>query len=135
MADLHHAGVIALVLRLADHIRPPARHGVEHADGADAENDRGGGKQMMHPGDRADGHYEGRDGADDRPRTGIDEVVVVVLELRRSHCGLSVSGAVLFGTYSSQKSNPGISIIPARSFRRLSGSLAASGFGAGARTG
>src|ERR1700680_681568 len=28
-------------------------------------------------------------------------------------CGLSVSGAVLFGTYSSQKSNLGISTIPA----------------------
>jgi len=32
-------------------------------------------------------------------------VVVVMLRLRRSHCGLSVSGAVSFGTYSSQKSN------------------------------
>jgi len=41
MADLHHAGVIALVFRLADHVGPPARHGVEHADDADAENDRG----------------------------------------------------------------------------------------------
>src|SRR5713226_10421831 len=108
MADLHHAGVIALVLRLADHIRPPARHGVEHANGADAENDRRRSKQMVHPGDRTDGHDEGRDGADDRPRTGINEVVVVVLDLRRSHCSLSVS-AVLFGTYSSQKSNPAVS--------------------------
>ena len=91
VADLHHAGVVALVLGLADHVRPPARHGVEHADGADAENDRRGGEHVMHPGDRADRHDEGRDGADDRPRAGIDEVVVVVLDLRRSHCGLSVS--------------------------------------------
>jgi hypothetical protein len=34
-------------------------------------------------------------------------VVVVVLDLRRSHCGLSVSGAVPFGTVLSQKSIPG----------------------------
>ena len=137
VADLHHAGVIALVLRLADHIRPPARHGVEHADDADAENDRRRREQMMHPGDRADRHDEGRDGADDRPRARIDEVVVVVLDLRRSHCGLSVSGAGVFGTYSSQKSNPGIRDDPGgqRFPLGLSGSLAASGFGAGSRTG
>ena len=125
VADLHHAGVVALVLRLADHVRPPARHGVEHADDADAENDRRRREQMMHPGDRADRHDEGRDRADDRPRARIDEVVVVVLDLRRSHCGLSVSGAGVFGTYSSQKSNPGIAIRDARDQRfplRLSGS-------------
>ena len=89
MADLHHAGVIALVLRLADHIRPPARHGVEHADAADAKDDRRRRKQMVHPGDRADRHDERRNGADDRPRARINEVVVVMLDLRRSHFGLS----------------------------------------------
>ena len=142
MADLHHAGVVALVLRFADHVGPPARHGVEHADGADAEDDRRGREQMMHPGDRADRHDEGRDRADDRPRARIDEVVVVMLDLRRSHCGLSVSGAgAVFGTYSSQKSNPwdpmdpGGQRLPYKLPLGLSGSLAATGFGAGSRTG
>src|SRR3981081_2865716 len=103
MADLHHAGVVALVLRLADHIRPPTRRGVEHADGAGAEDDRGGGSDMMHPEDRTNRHDERRDGADDRPRGGIDEMIVVALDLRRSHCGLSVGSAVLSGTSWSQK--------------------------------
>ena len=148
MADLHHAGVVALVLGFADHVRPPAHHGVEHADHADAENDRRGGGQMVHPHDGADGHDEGRDRAYDRPRTRVDKVVIM-LDLRRSHCGLSpfavlavpmvlapvhpknqscrlskADTSVRFGRFSSQ-------IFPLR----LSGSLAATGFGAGSFTG
>src|ERR1700681_4118676 len=107
VADLDHAGMIALELGFADHIRPPARHGVEYADGADAENDRRRAEAMVHPGDRAERHDESRDGADDRPRARIDEVIVVVLDLRRSHYCLSVSVPVVLGTYSFQKINTG----------------------------
>ncbi len=151
MADLHHAGVVALVLGFADHVRPPAHHGVEHADKAGAENNRRGGGQMVHPQDGADGHDEGRDRAYDRPRTRVDKVVIM-LDLRRSHCGLSpfavLAVPMVFGTYSSQKSI--VSAVEARRFvsdasgqmlrvqifpLRLSGSLAATGFGAGSFTG
>ena len=70
---------------------------------------------------------------------GIDEVVVVVLDLRRSHCGLSVSGAVRLRHVFVSKikcrrldsCRSGDQRLPLR----LSGSLAASGFGAGSRTG
>src|SRR5258708_38724696 len=68
--------------------RHPAGQGEEHADGADAEKDGRRDEHVVHPGDRADRHDEGRDGADERPRARIDEVVVVVLDLRRSHWSL-----------------------------------------------
>src|SRR5260221_13985976 len=64
---------------------------------------------MTHRGDPADRHDEGRDGADDRPRARIDEVVIVVLDLRRGHFGLSVSGAGGTRHVLVSKSNPGIS--------------------------
>src|SRR3984957_4306621 len=103
VTDLHHAGMVALVLRLADHVAPPACHGVEHADGAGAEYDRRRRVHMMYPADGAHFHDEGRDRADDRPRAWIDEMVVVMLDLGRSHCSLSVGGDGRCGTYSSQK--------------------------------
>src|SRR5206468_10142080 len=139
---------VTLVLGFADHIAPPARHGVEHADGADAEDNRRGGEHVMHPGNGAHRHDEGRNRADHRPRARIDEVVVVVLRVRRSHCGLSVGCAVPFGTYSSRISkprsrkigNPAVTGFSSQISRykfpwRLSPSPAASGFGAGSRTG
>ena len=101
------------------------------------------GEHVVHPGDRADRHDEGRDRADERPRARIDEVVVVVLDVRRSHCGLSVSGA-------GRLRHIFVSNIKAefRQMRKSSveaavkgcpcacpSSPAASGFGAGSRTG
>ena len=40
VADLHDAGVVALVARLADHAPPPVQHGVEDAEDAGAEDVR-----------------------------------------------------------------------------------------------
>mgnify|MGYP003694053829 CR=1 FL=1 len=48
-------------------------------------------EHVVHPGDGADRHDEGRDRADDRPRARVDEMVVVVLDLRRQPLRLSVS--------------------------------------------
>ena len=100
VADLHHAGVVALVLGFADHIGPPAGEGVEHADGADAEHDRGRGIHLVHPAHRADRHDEGEQRADRRPRRGIDEMIVVVLRLRRSHCVSPSAAPVCAGAFS-----------------------------------
>src|SRR5579883_911639 len=144
MADLYYAGVVALVLRLADHIRPPARHGVKHPDHADEENDRRPHptEHVMHPGDGAECHDEGRNGTDDRPRTRIDEVVVVMLDLRRSHSGLSVSGAgqnrpkFISIVRTQDRSRSWVSkASPQRLPFGLSSSRAASGIAAGSRTG
>ena len=78
MRDLHHAGMIVLDLGLVNDVPPPADHGVEDADGADAEDDRRVSHQMVHPQDQPDRGDEGRGSADRRPRAGIDQVVIVV---------------------------------------------------------
>ena len=78
MRDLHHAGMIVLDFGLENDVPPPADHGVEDADGADAEDDRRVSHQMVHPQDQPDRGDEGRGGADRRPRAGIDQVVIVV---------------------------------------------------------
>ena len=93
--DLHHAGVVALVLGLVDDVAPPGDHGVEHADRADREHQRRRGEHLVHPGDQPDREQEGRDRADDRPRARIDEVIVVVLGVRVGHRLFSVSSATL----------------------------------------
>ena len=83
--DLHHAGVEALVLGLADHVAPPADEGVEDADDAEPEHQRRRGEHVMHPGDAAERHQEGGGGADHRPRARIDQVVVVMLGVSLGH--------------------------------------------------
>ena len=52
--DLHHAGVEALVLGLADHVAPPADEGIEDADDAEPEHQRRRREQMVHPADAAE---------------------------------------------------------------------------------
>ncbi|WP_233475896.1 cytochrome c oxidase subunit 3, partial [Bradyrhizobium brasilense] len=42
--------------------------------------------RVVHPADRAERHDEGRDRADHRPRARVDEMIVVMLDLRLSHC-------------------------------------------------
>ena len=78
VGDLHDRRVMALIGRLARDVAPPADHGVERADHADAEHVGGGREHVMHPGDGADRHHEHRDRADRRPRARVDEVVVVM---------------------------------------------------------
>ena len=78
MRDLHHAGMVVLDLGLENDVPPPADHGVEDADRADAEDDRRVSDQMVHPQDQPDRGDEGRGCADRRPRAGIDQVVIVV---------------------------------------------------------
>ena len=50
--DLHHAGVIALVLGFLDDVAPPADHRVEHAERAGGEHQRRRGEHLVHPGDQ-----------------------------------------------------------------------------------
>src|SRR3954449_9856351 len=97
--QLHDARVVTLVLGFLDHVAPPARHRVEHTDGADTEDDRRSREHVVHPGDRADRHDEGGDGADDGPWRRIDQVVVVMLALRGSHLRSLSSIPCLSGTY------------------------------------
>ena len=90
VADLHDAGVVALVARLADHAPPPVQHGVEDAEDAGAEDVRpdpeAEQRQALHRQDEADRHNEGRDRADERPGARIDEMVVVLgLGVRLGH--------------------------------------------------
>ena len=83
----HDPRVVALMAFL-DGVRPPGEHGVEHDGQADEEQPRRRevqpeevelvALQVLHPGDAADRHDERADGADERPRARIDDVVVVL---------------------------------------------------------
>ena len=92
VGDLHHAGVVAVIRRLAGDVAPPADHGVGDAEHADAEHERRGREHVVHPGDGADRHHEGGDRRRRRPRARIDQVVVVVrLGVGVGHLSFSVS--------------------------------------------
>ena len=63
-----------------DHILPPAEHGVEHAGQAQIEDDRVmllQAEQALHPDHAAHRHDKGGQGTDQRPGTGVDQVVIV----------------------------------------------------------
>ena len=85
----HDAGVVAL-MRFLDRIRPPGEHGVEHDQHADCEDEvAGAGKlqpeemqaaalHVLHPGHTTDRGQQGADRAEERPRTRVDDVIVVM---------------------------------------------------------
>src|SRR6185437_14618455 len=84
--QLHHRGVVAFDHRLLDDVAPPADEH-EQQQRYTGEEDIGlavhrqaeeAGIVLVHPEHGANEHREGRDGPDDRPRTRIDEVIVVV---------------------------------------------------------
>src|SRR5262249_39028796 len=76
--DLHHARVMALVGGLARDVGPPADHRIGGAEDAEEKEPARPYEHMAHPGDAAHRPQERRDRADDRPGTGIHQVVVVV---------------------------------------------------------
>ena len=98
MRDLHHAGVVALVLGFVDDVAPPADHGVEHADARRPRTPaaRAANILCIHV-ISADREHEGRDRADDRPRARIHQMVVVVLGVSVGHrLGLRLRSACEF---------------------------------------
>ena len=87
----HNAGVVAR-MRLLDHVRPPRVERVEDDHETEQEQERAGRRdvdetadhhmalpQPMEHADSADGHDEGADSGQQRPRARVDEVIVVVL--------------------------------------------------------
>src|SRR3954451_10700904 len=81
VADLDDARVVA-GLGLVNDIGPPRGHNVKHDEQADDQDDAAclepADGEALHPHDAANRHQESADRADDRPRTRIDEMVVVV---------------------------------------------------------
>src|SRR5690606_8296602 len=69
--------------------------GVKHHREADEEDPRTGdvdagepefvALDRLHPGDAADGHEERASGADERPRAGVDDVVIVIFGVAVGH--------------------------------------------------
>src|SRR6185437_13909689 len=85
--DLHNAGVVAFNLGLVDHIAPPADHRIGDADHAHAEHQWRINDDPVHPQDQPDGGDEGGCSAYCRPRTRIDQMVVVVRFCVNSNVG------------------------------------------------
>jgi hypothetical protein len=71
--DPHHRRVVA-GNRLADHIRPPGIHGIQHHDQAQNRQPR---RDVMEHQDQSGKHGKGADGAQERPQAGVDDMVVV----------------------------------------------------------
>ena len=71
--DLDHAGVVALVEGLADHVGPPVQHGenAEHPDAEIPKEAQPADLQALHRHHGADRHQEDADRPDERA-TGSD---------------------------------------------------------------
>jgi hypothetical protein len=68
-----------------DDFPPPPDHGVEHPNGAGGEHERSCREQVVHPRNQPDCKHERCNRPDDRPRTRIDEMVVVLFRMRVGH--------------------------------------------------
>ncbi len=90
----HDAGMVALMPFL-DRISPPAIHAVKHDREADEEYPRRHnveaeerqltGIDVTHPGNTADGKHECTHRAQERPRTGRDNMIVVIFLMNVGH--------------------------------------------------
>src|SRR5690242_3835467 len=85
MRDLNYARVEAFKLSFPDDIAPPRHERIEHAEHADAEDQRRGGIHMMHPAYAADRHDKDGHCTDSRPRARVHQMVVVMLGMRVGH--------------------------------------------------
>ena len=81
--QLHHRRLVAF-LGLDDHVPPPAEHGDDDEEeaGENVPELRVASLLGDEVEDSADGEQEAADGADDRPRAWIDEVIVVLFYMR-----------------------------------------------------
>ena len=85
-------GVVAR-MRLVDDIAPPHEHSEkderetepERERAAQAEKFRVRRSVRLHPHDGADRHDERRDGTDERPRTGVHQMIVVMFSVTVGH--------------------------------------------------
>src|SRR6185369_3047279 len=75
--QLHHRRMIAGV-RFADRVRPPIVHGDEHAEDAEREYDLPV-RILVPPHDEAAEQGQAAESADDRPRIGLYQMVIMVL--------------------------------------------------------